>query len=168
VSSRVTLTKLTSAENSSILTTAQQFAILSAIEDLETVTPRVYAQCEECFRSTLLEYSSSKHGFSGKSDSFVLPPSPRALLKKSVSSLTGSSTFSIIGSDMLESARTRSLSGSAEGSGVLVPRSEGAVGAEREWDWRAGLTEDAKGEDILRMLRLGLAGGLSLGALGGV
>ncbi|KAL2841480.1 hypothetical protein BJX68DRAFT_245486 [Aspergillus pseudodeflectus] len=155
-------------ENSSILTTAQQFAILSAIEDLETVTPRVYAQCEECFRSTLLEYSSSKHGFSGKSDSFVLPPSPRALLKKSVSSLTGSSTFSIIGSDMLESARTRSLSGSAEGSGVLVPRSEGAVGAEREWDWRAGLTEDAKGEDILRMLRLGLAGGLSLGALGRV
>jgi hypothetical protein len=69
---------------------------------------------------------------------------------------------------MLESARTRSLSGSAEGSGVLVPRSEGAVGAEREWDWRAGLTEDAKGEDILRMLRLGLAGGLSLGALGRV
>ncbi|KAL3465164.1 Nup85 nucleoporin-domain-containing protein [Aspergillus heterothallicus] len=155
-------------ENSSILTTAQQFAILSAIEDLETVTPRVYAQCEECFRSTLLEYSSSKHGFSGKPDSLVLPPSPRALLKKSVSSLTGSSTFSIIGTDMLESARTGSYSGSAEGSGVLVPRSEGTVAAEREWDWRAGLTDDAKGEDILRMLRLGLAGGLSLGALGRV
>ncbi|KAL2808934.1 hypothetical protein BJX63DRAFT_13661 [Aspergillus granulosus] len=162
------LTMLIGAENTSTLTTAQQFAILSAIEDLETVTPRVYAQCEECFRSTLLEYSSSKHGYSGKPDAFVLPPSPRALLKKSVSSLTGSSTFSIIGSDMLESARTRSYSGSAEGSGVLVPHSEGAVAAEREWDWRAGLPEDAKGGDVLRMLRLGLARGLSLGALGRV
>ncbi|KAL4869693.1 hypothetical protein BDV12DRAFT_74776 [Aspergillus spectabilis] len=155
-------------ESSSILTTPQQFAILSAIEDLETVTPRVYAQCEECFRSTLLEYHS-KQGYSGKAtESYVLPPSPRALLKKSVSSMTGSSTFSIIGSDMLESARTRSLSGSAEGSGVLIPRSEGAVQTEREWDWRAGLPEDAKGEDVLRMLRLGLASGLSMGALGRV
>ncbi|KAL4917110.1 hypothetical protein BDW62DRAFT_184625 [Aspergillus aurantiobrunneus] len=154
--------------STSILTTSQQFALLSAIEDLETVTPRVYAQCEECFRSTLLEYYS-KQGYSGKtSESYVLPPSPRALLKKSVSSLTGSSTFSIIGSDMLESARTRSLSGSAEGSGVLVPGSEGAVQSEREWDWRAGLADDTKGEDVLRMLRLGLASGLSFGALGRV
>ncbi|KAL2824786.1 hypothetical protein BDW59DRAFT_147089 [Aspergillus cavernicola] len=153
-------------QSTSVLTTSQQFAILSAIEDLETVTPRVYAQCEECFRSTLLEYYSSKAGKTA--ESYVLPPSPRALLKKSVSSLTGSSTFSIIGSDMLELARTRSLSGSAEGSGVLIPRSEGAVASEREWDWRAGLTEEAKGEDVLRMLRLGLASGLSLGALGGV
>ncbi|KAL5334852.1 hypothetical protein BJX70DRAFT_343922 [Aspergillus crustosus] len=155
-------------ESTSILTTSQQFAILSAIEDLETVTPRVYSQCEECFRSTLLEYHS-KQGYPGKgTESYVLPPSPRALLKKSVSSMTGSSTFSIIGSDMLESARTRSFSGSAEGSGVLVPRSEGAVQTKREWDWRAGLAEDAKGEDVLRLLRLELARGLSLGALGRV
>ncbi len=27
----------------------------------------------------------------------------------------------------------------------------------REWDWRSGLAESAKGEDVLRMLRLGLA-----------
>ncbi|KAL4779431.1 hypothetical protein BJX76DRAFT_89288 [Aspergillus varians] len=155
-------------QSTSVLTTSQQFAILSAIEDLETVTPRVYAQCEECFRSTLLEYYS-KQGYSGKApESYVLPPSPRALLKKSVSSLTGSSTFSIIGSDMLESARTRSSSGSAEGSGVLVPRGEGAVQSEREWDWRAGLAEDTTGEDVIRMLRLGLASGLSFGALGKV
>jgi hypothetical protein len=36
----------------------------------------VYAQCEECFRSTLLEYQSSTRGGSDG------PPSPRALLKK--------------------------------------------------------------------------------------
>ena len=27
----------------------------------------------------------------------------------------------------------------------------------RGWDWRNGLAEEAKGEDVLRMLRLGLA-----------
>ncbi|KAF9886432.1 hypothetical protein FE257_011464 [Aspergillus nanangensis] len=149
-----------------ILSVSQQAAILSAIEDLETVTLRVYAQCEECFRSTLIEYQSSHKATSGgapSSDSYVLPPSPRALLRKSVSSMTGSSTFSFIGSDMLESART----GSTSSSGVLVPRSnEGRGPQERGWDWRAELPVDTKGEDILRMLRLGLARGMSFGALG--
>lgn len=62
-------------------------------------------------------------------------------------------------------SRSGSGPGSAEGSGVLVPgRSEGAQ-AEREWDWRAGLGEDTTGEQVLRMLRLGLARGLSEGSL---
>ncbi|CEJ55129.1 hypothetical protein PMG11_01403 [Penicillium brasilianum] len=147
---------------SPILTVSQQFTILSAIEDLETVTPRVYAQCEECFRSTLLSANPSA--------SFPSPPSPRTLLKKSVSALSAS-TFSIIGSDMLESARTRSAPGSgptsAGSSGVLVPRpSHKDAGSARGWDWRVGLPEGTKGEDVLRMLRLGLARGLSVGALG--
>ena len=133
------------------------------------MTPRVYAQCEECFRSTLIQYHSSKRAHT--SDSFVLPPSPRAMLKKSVSALTASSTFSLIGSDMIESARTRSGSGSGSvgSSGVLVPRSDAeAATTERGWDWRARLPEDAAGEDILRILRLGLAKGLSHGALGSI
>ncbi|KAJ5464565.1 uncharacterized protein N7458_000251 [Penicillium daleae] len=149
---------------SPILTVSQQFTILSAIEDLETVTPRVYAQCEECFRSTLLSANPSA--------SHASPPSPRTLLKKSVSALS-TSTFSIIGSDMLESARTRSASGSgptsAGSSGVLVPRPgdrDGNAGSVRGWDWRVGLPEGTRGEDVLRMLRLGLARGLSVGALG--
>ncbi|KAL4930513.1 putative nuclear pore complex subunit Nup85 [Aspergillus undulatus] len=150
-------------QSTSIMTTAQRFAVLSAIEDLETVTPRVYAQCEECFRSTLLEYYAK--GSSGRAADSVSPPSPRALLKKSVSSLTGSSSFSVIGSDVL--ARSISGSGSADGSGVLVRR-ENPGQQQREWDWRAGLAEDTKGEDVLRMLRLGLASGLSLGSLGGL
>lgn len=63
-------------------------------------------------------------------------------------------------------ARTRSSSGSAEGSGVLVPQDCEKTPLVREWDWRAGLPEDTKGEDVLRMLRLGLANGLTLEALG--
>jgi hypothetical protein len=90
-------------------------------------------------------------------------PSPRSLLKKSVN--FNASTFSIIGNDILESARTRSGNGSASAgdSAVIV-----SGDADRGWDWRAGLAEDARGEDILRMLRLGLARGLSCGALGAV
>ena len=145
--------QLTKSEPTAFLTVSQQFTILSAIEDLETVTPRVYAQCEECFRSTLLEYQSSTRGETDR-------PSPRSMLKKSVNFNT--SSFSIIGNDMLESARMRSGSGSVGGSAVFVG------GADRGWDWRQGLEEDARGEDILRMLRLGLARGLSCGALGGV
>ncbi|KAF7134192.1 hypothetical protein CNMCM5793_005920 [Aspergillus hiratsukae] len=162
-------------QNTPVLSMSQQFTILSAIEDLETVTPRVYAQCEECFRSTLIEYHSSERASSGgrsAAESYVLPPSPRALLKKSVSSLTASSTFSFIGSDMIESARNRTMSGSGSvtGSGVLVPRpGDGAQGShERGWDWRAALPEDIKGEEVLKMLRLGLARGLSFGALGSI
>jgi hypothetical protein len=163
-------------ENTPVLSMSQQFTILSAIEDLETVTPRVYSQCEECFRSALIEYHSSERASSGgrsSSESYVLPPSPRALLKKSVSSLTASSTFSLIGSDMIESARKRTMSGSGSvtGSGVLVPRpGDGAqTGSyERGWDWRAALPEDIKGKEVLKMIRLGLARGLSFGALGPV
>lgn len=158
---------------SPVLSVSQLFTILSAVEDLETVTPRVYAQCEECFRSTLIEYHQSRRATrADRSASLVLPPSPRALLKKSVSSATASSSFSLIGSDMIESARGQSGPGSIGGSTVLVShpddgeREQGCF--ERGWDWRAGLSEDASGQDVLRILRLGLAKGLSLRALGSV
>jgi hypothetical protein len=62
---------------------------------------------------------------------------------------------------MLESGRPGST------SGVLVPRpGENPAQIERGWDWRAGLPEDAKAEDVLRVLRLGLAKGMSFAALG--
>lgn len=73
---------------------------------------------------------------------------------------------------MLESARTRSGSGSVPASvgssGVLVPGPGDKSSADRGWDWRVGLPETAKGEDILQMLRLGLARGLSHGVLGSI
>lgn len=164
-----------------ILNVAQQSAILSAIEDLETVTRRVYAQCEECFRSTLVHYHRYERGADSEdasaSQSFALPPSPRALLKKSVSNLTASSSFSLIGSEMLDpQGRSGGGSGSGGGlesssafaSGVLVlrPGETNLAGIKRGWDWRAGLPEDAKAEDVLRILRLGLAKGMSFAALG--
>ncbi|KAI9043548.1 putative nuclear pore complex subunit Nup85 [Aspergillus affinis] len=155
-------------EPTPMFTVDQQFAILSAIEDLETVTPRVYRQCAECFRATLLQYQSLNSGDQSQEEAFILPPS-RELLKKSVTSLAPPSTFSFIGNDMVGSARNRSMSGSGASSGVLIARpGDGAGSPERGWDWRASLPEDVKGEDVLLMLRLGLARGLSAGALGSV
>jgi hypothetical protein len=136
-----------------ILTVSQQFTILSAIEDLETVTPRVFAQCEECFRSTLLGYTNVPEG---------APLSPNTILKKSISNLSAS-TFSLIGNELFSGPT------SAGSSGVLVPRpGDKDAGRARGWDWRTGLPESTRGEDVLRMLRLGLARGLSFGSLGAV
>lgn len=39
-------------------------------------------------------------------------------------------------------------------SGVLVP---GGEDGKRGWDWRMGFGREVKGEDVLRILRLGLA-----------
>jgi hypothetical protein len=78
------------------------------------------------------------------------------VLKKSVSNLSAS-TFSMLGSDILSGPT------SASASGVLVPGPE-----ERGWDWRVGLSADTTGKDVLGILRVGLARGLSFGALGGI
>ena len=125
------------AEAKSVFSLSQSFAILKAIEDLQTVTSRVYAQCEECFRSTLAAYQGRR-----------TPASSRELLKKTMSSM--SSSFSIVGSSMLDSESSDGVGGSRA---LAKPQEE----EKRGWDWRKGLAENATGEDVLRILRLGLA-----------
>jgi len=137
-----------------ILTLPQVFALLKAIEDLQTVTSRVYAQCEECFQSTI----ANAHG------SHVLSSSPRALLKKSLSSMTSSSGFSLIGSEMLASAEEEGgRTGRSMGSSGVLLKAE----VKRGWDWRTALRRGVKGEDVLRVLRLGLAKEVARGWLEG-
>jgi len=69
-------------------------------------------------------------------------------MKKSVSSLSASGHFSIIDSTM-----SKSNPGSKSGSsGVLINHE-----TKRGWDWREGMKEHASGEDLLKILRLGLA-----------
>ncbi|KAK4695287.1 hypothetical protein P7C71_g2436, partial [Lecanoromycetidae sp. Uapishka_2] len=117
----------------------QCFALLKAVEDLQTVTPVIYRRCEEFFRSTLV-------AFQGR----VAPASPRELLKKTMSSMTSAGSFSLVGSSMLESDSNVGMSGSRA---LVKPGEE----ERRGWDWRKGLDKDAKGEGVLRILRLGLA-----------
>ncbi|KAI9848327.1 MAG: hypothetical protein M1837_000591 [Sclerophora amabilis] len=143
-SSTVMITPL--AESKRILSVSQAFDVLKAIEDLETVTSRVYSQCEEFFQSAI----SSGNGSPGSS--------PRATLKKSMSSMTSSSGFSLIGSSVLGSQ----VNGSMGSSGVLV---KGNV--KRGWDWRRALPKKVSGDHVLRILRLGLATEISGGWLDG-
>ena len=80
-------------------------------------------------------------------------------MRKTVSSLTSSSGFSLVGSEMLGESMT-----SGGGSGSMVKLGDRRTKNEKKmedvkrgWDWRKGVRGNAKGEDILRILRCGLA-----------
>ncbi|MCJ1436198.1 hypothetical protein MMC27_005576 [Xylographa pallens] len=128
-----------------VLSLPQMLSLLSAIEDLQTVHPRIYDQCQECLTSTIAAAKDSQQA-----------PSPREIMKKSISSLTSSSGFSLVGSSMLEDHN--GSFGSGSGSGLTNGKHERTGASEkRGWDWRVDMKDGATGEDVLRILRLGLA-----------
>ncbi|EEP77290.1 predicted protein [Uncinocarpus reesii 1704] len=140
--------------------------ILAAIEDLQTVTSRVYDQCEECLQSAVLHHRNYRGTGTAQTSSpdDSRSHSPTNLLRKSVSSMSGSfSGFSLIGSEILE---PQNRSRGTIDSGVLVPRLAGGdANVKRGWDWREMVRSDVKGEEILKALRLRLARGLCFGEL---
>ena len=141
-----------------IFSRGQNFALLSAIESLETVSRRIYSQCDECFNSTLSSY------YNGQS-----LPNPQDMMRKSLSNITNSSGFSFVGSEMLGDSMT---SGGGSGSMVKIGgrRDKKEVlkdDVRRGWDWRKGMKKDAKGQDVLRLLRAGLAQDLAKGWIEG-
>ena len=113
-------------------------SLTKVVENLQAVPDHVYDQCEEFFRSSLDSYYEKP-----------LPASPPHLLK-AMSSMTSGSSFSLVGSSMLNSQ----ISDDAKSDGSIVKLPETT---KKGWDWRAGIQKDAKGEDVLRILRLGLA-----------
>ena len=146
------------AEQQRTFTTDQMYALLAAIEDLQTVNSRVYDATEECLQAALRNW----HGNT--------PPSPHAMLKKSVSSGTNSNfSFSMMGSEMMASSEEsgRSTGGkSIGGSGVLVAGGK-VEDVGRGWDWRAKFKgKETKGTDVLKILRMGIARELSIAELG--
>jgi hypothetical protein len=118
------------------ITVAQIDVLLKAIEDLQTVGPRVYSDCAEFLQTVI----ASGQGLKGSS--------PTDMLRKTTSNSSGSSSFSMVGSSMLASQLKHSMGSSA----VLV---KGNV--KRGWDWRQGISASTKGDDVLRILRHGLA-----------
>lgn len=128
----------------------QLYALLAAVEDLETVNSRVYDATDACLQAALRNYHGST------------PPSPHAMLKKSFSSGTQSAfSFSLLGSEMLarseEGADAKSI-----GSMVFVGGATRSA-VERGWDWRAQFNDKgATGADVLRRLRLVIASELSV------
>ena len=87
-----------------VLSRDQNLALLSAIESLETVSRRIYSQCEECFNSTLSSHHNSQS-----------LPNPQEMMRKTLSNVTSSSGFSLEGSEMLGDSMT-----SGGGSGSMV------------------------------------------------
>ena len=118
------------------ITLSQINILLKAIEDLQTVAPRVYDACDEFLKTVI----ASAQGLQGST--------PHDMFKKSTSSMSGTSSFSLVGSSMLASQLHRSMGS----SGVLV---KGNI--KRGWDWRRGVTAGVTGQEILQILRLGLA-----------
>ncbi|KAJ9495470.1 hypothetical protein LTR99_010186 [Exophiala xenobiotica] len=141
-----------SATGKAVFTASQIYGLLAAIEDLSTVSSRVYDATEECLQAALRNYHGSQ------------PPSPHAMLKKSMSSGTNSNfSFSMMGSEMLaKSDLTSTGTGKSAGSsGVLVSgQNDDAL---KGWDWRARFKDkDVTGREVVRVLRIGLAEELSL------
>lgn len=146
-SSTITSSAIGEPEKPITFTTSQIYALLAAIEDLSTVSSRVYDATEECLQAALRNFHGSQ------------PPSPHAMLKKSMSSGTNSNfSFSMMGSEMI----------SASSSGVLVskPGAKGTDAFTRGWDWRTNFRDKGtSGKDVVRTLRIALATELSLAEL---
>lgn len=117
-------------QSPALITLDQIDILLKAIEDIQTVGSRVYTACDEFFGLVL----SSAQGLKGST--------PADLMKKSTSSLSGSS-YVMSGSSMLASHMHKSVS-----SGGRI---------QRGWDWRKGWNATTKADDVLRTLRSGLA-----------
>jgi len=149
-------TALTAEHNNGhrVFTSEQLYGLLAAIEDLQTVSDRVYAATEDCLAASLRHYNGS------------LPPSPHAMLKKSISSGTNSNfSFSMMGSEMLTQS-SESLGGKSLGSAVLVGGSTAKDDAQRGWDWRSNFTgADVTGAEVLQYLRRNIAQELSIANL---
>jgi hypothetical protein len=121
------------------LTLRHLYSLLAAIEDLDTAPSMIRSQCEEVLSTTLAAAHDSSSG-------------AQYTLQKSTSNLTtASSQFSLI-----EFGSTDGAPLSTEGSAVLVQG--GRVDeSRRAWDWRRGFGKAATGEDVTRLLRLGVA-----------
>lgn len=108
------------------------------MEDLSTAPSMIQMQCEEALRTTL----AAAYGNN--------PPS--SLLKSTSNLTTASSQYSLIGSMDLGS-----VEGVSTESSTIFVKGGGVDDVKRIWDWRKGFPRGAKGEDIIRILRLGIA-----------
>lgn len=126
--------------STSAFTLPQLFTLLKAVEDLQAIGPRIYAQCESLFQMALENAYGSD------------VPSPRAMLRKETSGMTTSSQFSLVGSSLLNS-QENGMVASGDESAVLINSGD----IKRGWDWRKGLKRTFKGEDVLKIVRLQIA-----------
>ncbi|KAF4548715.1 Nucleoporin NUP85-like protein [Elsinoe fawcettii] len=120
----------------------QLMTLLRAIEDLQTISSRIYDQAESLFQACMGAYS-------GAISSSQQDLAKSIQLQKSTSNLS-TSTYGMVNSrGSIESEKTGSKEGPSEDK------------IKRAWDWRRGVAMSvgtkAKGADVLRILRVGIA-----------
>ena len=107
--------------------------LLSATEDLQTVSSRIYERAETLLQAAMADYNGSR----------VATPQD---LSKSLSA----SSYGMVNSH-----------GSLESEGNAMDSSRDEDEANKGWDWRKGLAtvagKNAKGEDVLKILRVQVA-----------
>ncbi|KAA8564921.1 hypothetical protein EYC84_010691 [Monilinia fructicola] len=118
----------------SLLNASQIDILLRTIEDIQSIGPRIYSVCN-AFLETVIKNASGLKG-----------STPMDLLSQSSSGTSGS--FSMVGSSMMASQFHKSVTA----SGLLNKEN-----IKRGWDWRKGIKSGTTADDILRILRLGLA-----------
>ncbi len=121
------------------LTLRHLYDLLAAVEDLDTAPSMIRSQCEEVLSTTLHAAHDSNASQSRQ-------------LQKSTSNLTtASSQYSLIGS-----ADFSSRDGHSNENSAILVKGGHVDASKRGWDWRKGFNKGAMGEDIIRILRLGI------------
>jgi len=129
-----------------ILTLTQTSALLSAIESLASLptASSIHTACADVLQAAL----AHRHDPDGEA-------SASGILSKST---TSHFSFSVVG-----------RSADSGGFGVLSQESlskDGEAEGKRAWDWRSGMKRDAGVDDVVKVLRLGLAKEVARGWLG--
>ncbi|KAF1955420.1 hypothetical protein CC80DRAFT_493301 [Byssothecium circinans] len=117
------------------------YSLLAAIEDYDTAPSMIQNQCEEALQTTFAAANATSN---------TSPSHSHYNLRQTTSDL--SSQYSLIGSTDFSSAGGVST----ESSAFLIQ--DGKVDdSRRGWDWRKGFPRGAQGEELIRVLRLGVA-----------
>ena len=127
---------LSLADQHRVLTLPQLLSLLRAVEDLQTVHPRILSKCNDCLAAALSpDHEANAAG-------------PKTSFKKSISDVTTSSGFSLVGASMQEPGQQ--------------PRTNLDRNAQKAaWDWRQEFPRDLSPKRLLAMMRERLANSIA-------
>ncbi|KAG9688360.1 hypothetical protein KCU95_g9851, partial [Aureobasidium melanogenum] len=133
-----------------ILKTPHLLTLIRAIEDLETITPGIYAQNSAVFNAAINTYLSNSN-----TPNIVTSQSSTPDLSKSIAGLKQSVSWNMVNSSG-SIASEQNGNGSDSSAGGM-----GGIQVKRAWDWRVGAVymkgKSVKSEDVMRVLRCQVA-----------
>ncbi|KEQ77516.1 hypothetical protein M436DRAFT_35060 [Aureobasidium namibiae CBS 147.97] len=133
-----------------ILKTPHLLTLIRAIEDLETITPGIYAQNSAVFSAAINSYLSNS-----SSPTTLTPSSSTPDLSKSIAGLKQSVSWNMVKSSG-SIASEQNGNGGDSSAGVM-----GGYQVQRAWDWRVGAVhmkgKAVQPKDVMRVLRCQVA-----------